>query len=206
MSGRRRGARTVGRRTPTHRRNLARVNMILRLLLLSIRSRFGPRVKPTDVARTRFRVLPTDLDILRHMNNGVYLSIMDLGRIDLIARSGVWPALRSRGYFPVVVSSTITYRHSLEPWQRFEVESRIVGLDDVAGYVEQRFVRDGEICARAIVKARFLKKSGGSVPIPELAELFGLDPDDHLVPDWLARWSADTSLPPRREPTPSVWP
>ncbi|WAB84590.1 acyl-CoA thioesterase [Microcella daejeonensis] len=181
------------------------MNMLFRLLLLSIRARFGERLAPTDVARTAFRVLPTDLDVLNHMNNGVYLSIMNLGRIDLMARSGVWPALRRRGYYPVVVSSTITYRRSLEPWQRFVVESRIVGLDDVAGYVEQRFVRDGEICARAIVKARFLKKSGGSVPIPELAELFGLDPDDHPLPDWLAQWSADTALPPRREPTPSVW-
>ncbi|KRF33877.1 thioesterase family protein [Yonghaparkia sp. Soil809] len=179
--------------------------MIVRLLLLSIRSRFGPRLAPTDVARTAFRVLPTDLDVLNHMNNGVYLSIMDLGRIDLMARSGVWPELRRRGYYPVVVSSTITYRRSLEPWQRFTVESRIVGLDDVAGYVEQRFVRDGEVCARGVIKARFLKRSGGIVPIPELAELFGLDPDDHALPEWLAHWSAAASLPPRREPTPSVW-
>lgn len=179
--------------------------MIFRLLLLSIRSRFGPRLAPTDVARTTFRVLPTDLDVLNHMNNGVYLSIMDLGRIDLMARSGVWPELRRRGYYPVVVSSTITYRRSLEPWQRFVVESRIVGLDDVAGYVEQRFVRDGEVCARGVIKARFLKKSGGIVPIPELAELFGLDPENHPLPEWLAHWSEHASLPPRREPTPSVW-
>lgn len=196
---------TVARPAPAPGHRVARVNMILRLLLLSIRARFGDRIEPTDVARTTFRVLPTDLDVLNHMNNGVYLSIMDLGRIDLMARSGVWPALRRRGYYPVVVSSTITYRRSLEPWQRFVVESRIVGLDDVAGYVEQRFVRDGEICARGVVKARFLKKSGGSVPMDELAALFGLDADDHPMPEWLARWSAETALPPRREPTPSVW-
>ena len=86
-----------------------------------------------------------------------------------------------------------------------EIESRIVGIDDIAGYVEQRFVRDGEICARGVIKARFLKKSGGIVPIPELAELFGLDPDNHPLPDWLAEWSSSVTLPPRREATPSVW-
>ena len=179
--------------------------MFFRLVWLSIRARFGERIQPTDVARTTFRVWPTDLDVLKHMNNGVYLSIMDLGRIDLMARSGAWPRLQKRGYYPVVVSSTITYRRSLEPWQRFTLESRIVGLDDVAGYVEQRFVRDGEVCARGVIKARFLKKSGGIVPIPELAELFGLDPEHHPLPSWLADWSAAASLPPRREPTPSVW-
>lgn len=196
---------TVARPAPAPGHRVARVNMLFRLLLLSIRARFGERIAPTDVARTAFRVLPTDLDVLNHMNNGVYLSIMDLGRIDLMARSGVWPALQRRGYYPVVVASTITYRRSLEPWQRFVVESRIIGLDETSGYVEQRFVRDGEVCARGVVKARFLKKSGGSVPMDELAALFGLDADDHPMPEWLARWSAETALPPRREPTPSVW-
>ena len=39
-------------------------------------------------------------------------------------------------------------------------------------------MRDGEVCARGVVKARFLKKSGGSVPLDELAALFGLDPSE----------------------------
>lgn len=179
--------------------------MFFRLLWLTIRTRFGQQIAPTDVARTAFRVWPTDLDVLMHMNNGVYLSIMDLARIDLMARSGAWSRLRKLGYYPVVVSSTITYRKSLEPWTRFEVETAIIGLDDKAGYVEQRFVRGGEIHARAIVKARFLKKSGGTVPMDELAELFGLDPANHPLPEWVREWSTRAALPTRREPAPSTW-
>ncbi len=181
------------------------VNKLLRLLWVMVKARFRAPLKPTDVGTVRFRVLPVDLDVLGHMNNGVYLSLMDLGRMDLMVRAGVWKELSRRGYYPVVVSSTITYRRSLDPWQRFELESRIVGLDDVAGYVEQRFVRHGEICARAVIKARFLKKSGGIVPIPELAELFGLDPADHPLPAWLAEWGGNAALPSRRDPAPSVW-
>lgn len=181
------------------------MNKILRLLRVMLAARRRPPLAPTDVGTVRFRVLPSDLDVQGHMNNGVYLSLMDLGRMDLMVRSGVWRELSTRGYYPVVVSSTITYRRSLDPWQRYEIESRIVGIDDIAGYVEQRFVRDGEICARGVIKARFLKKSGGIVPIPELAELFGLDPDNHPLPDWLAEWSRNMTLPPRREATPSVW-
>lgn len=181
------------------------MNKILRLLRVMLAARRRPPLAPTDVGTVTFRVLPTDLDVQGHMNNGVYLSLMDLGRMDLMVRSGVWRELSARGYYPVVVSSTITYRRSLDPWQRYEIESRIVGIDDIAGYVEQRFVRDGEICARGVIKARFLKKSGGIVPIPELAELFGLDPENHPLPDWLAEWSRSMTLPPRREATPSVW-
>jgi len=181
------------------------VNKLLRLIWVMTKARFRAPLRPTDVGSVRFRVLPVDLDVLGHMNNGVYLSLMDLGRMDLMVRAGVWKELSRRGYYPVVVSSTITYRRSLDPWQSFELESRIVGLDEVAGYVEQRFVRDGEICARAVIKARFLKKSGGIVPIPELAELFGLDPADHPLPAWLVEWSGNAALPSRRDPAPSTW-
>lgn len=181
------------------------MNKLLRLLWLMWRARRAPRLAPTDVSRVPFRVLPNDLDLQKHMNNGVYLSIMDLGRMDLMVRSGVWRELSARGYYPVVVSSTITYRRSLDPWQSYELESRIIGIDDVAGYMEQRFVRDGEICARGVIKARFLKKNGGIVPVPELLELFGLDPAEHPLPDWIEQWSAQVALPPRREPAPSVW-
>jgi len=181
------------------------VNRLLRLWRVLWRARRGTPLAPTDVSRVRFRVLPNDLDVQKHMNNGVYLSLMDLGRVDLMVRSGVWSELTARGYYPVIVSSTITYRRSLELWQTYDLESRMVGIDDIAGYVEQRFVREGEICARAVIKARFLKKSGGVVPIPELAELFGLDPIDHPLPAWLVEWSGQAALPSRRDPAPSVW-
>ncbi len=181
------------------------MNKLFRLWWVLWRARRASALAPTDVSTVRFRVLPNDLDLQGHMNNGVYLSMMDLGRVDLLVRSGVWRELTARGYYSVVVSSTITYRRSLDPWESYDLESRIVGIDDIAGYVEQRFVRDGEICARAVMKARFLKKSGGIVPVPELVELFGLDPAHHSLPEWLAEWSSNVALPSRREPTPSVW-
>ena len=46
------GAATVDRPAAAAGRSVARVNMIFRLLLLSIRARFGERIAPTDVART----------------------------------------------------------------------------------------------------------------------------------------------------------
>jgi len=112
------------------------VNKLLRLLSVMWRARRATPLAPTDVGRVRFRVLPTDLDLQGHMDNGVHLSLMDLGRI---------------------------------------------------------------------IKARFLKKSGGLVPIPELAELFGMDPLNHPLPAWLAEWSSNAALPSRRDPAPSVW-
>ncbi len=107
------------------------------MLLLSLRSRRGRRLGPWDVCRTRFRVKFSDLDVLRHMNNGRYLSIMDLGRLDLMYRSGMWNELGRLAWYPVVVAQNITYRKSLTFGQAFVVETRIVGHDAKSFFLEQ---------------------------------------------------------------------
>ena len=103
--------------------------MILRTLVHMLRSRARGALGVHDVGRVSLRVLPTDLDVRGHMNNGVYFSIMDLGRMDLMIRSGLWPRIRAKGYYSVMANETITFRKSLQPWQKFSLESRIVGYD-----------------------------------------------------------------------------
>ncbi|HCU78225.1 MAG TPA: 4-hydroxybenzoyl-CoA thioesterase, partial [Microbacterium sp.] len=60
------------------------VNVMWRTMLVIWRARWRKRreglVSPTGVARIRLTTLPTDIDILRHVNNGRYLSLFDLGR------------------------------------------------------------------------------------------------------------------------------
>ncbi|MGO4692453.1 acyl-CoA thioesterase [Glaciibacter sp. 2TAF33] len=183
--------------------------MFWRTLLHTLISRFGPSLGHYDVARTRFITLPTDQDILRHMNNGVYLSIMDVARFDMLKRNGVWKIFQQNGWYPVVVSETISFRKSLQLWQRFTIESRILGFDEKAVYVEQRFVRpdaDGrpEVYAHGYIRGRFLKRSGGVVSIDELTRAVGSPPAEP-VPDWLLAWSENVALPATRAAAPSHW-
>jgi acyl-CoA thioesterase FadM len=177
----------------------------LQLVRLSLTASRRPRIGLYDVARMRGRVWPTDLDEYRHVNNGVYLSMMDLPRLDLLMRSGLWPRFKAAGIYPVVASQTITYRKSLRLWQAFEIETRILGYDDRAVYLEQRFVADGEVYARGFVKGRFLRRGGGVVPIAEVGMLAGIDPAAHPVPDWLRDWSQHVTLPSTRAAAPSAW-
>ena len=179
--------------------------MILRTLLQLLLSRRRSKLDVHDVGRMRLRVLPTDLDILGHMNNGVYFSIMDLGRMDLMIRSGLWPKLLAKGYYPVMANESGTFRKSLQPWQRYVLESRIVGYDAKAVYVEQRFVVDGEIYASAMTRGRFLKKSGGTVSMQELSDLTGVDVTTMSPPTWIDPWVDAVTLPPTRDAAPSTW-
>lgn len=172
--------------------------------------RRGQKLGFDGVSRSRFRVWPTDLDILRHMNNGKYLSIMDVARFDLIQRNGVWELFARESWYPVVVGQTISYRKSLNPWMRFWIESRILGFDDQAVYMEQRFVRPDaqrrpDIYARAVVRARILRRSGGVVPVDEILEKSGADPAQLVVPDDVLEWGRTTRLPSTRTDAISDW-
>lgn len=184
--------------------------MIFRTLLLFWRAnrarRRGAAIGHYDVGRLPMRTLPTDLDLNRHMNNGVYLSILDLGRFDLLIRNGIWEILQGRGWYPVVVSESITFRRSLTLWQKFVIETRVSGYDDKAVFVDQRIVVNGEIYAQAVIRARFLRKSGGTVSVEELIDAIGTVPPDLRLPDWQVRWGADVALPSTSAAAPSEWP
>lgn len=178
------------------------MNRLLRLLLIWLRARRhrgGGSV--LDEWVTPLRVMPNDLDLLRHMNNGSYLTLMDLGRVDMILRSGNQPALDRRGWFPVVVGESIRFRRALNLGERFVIVTRVLGWDERVIYVEQRFERaardgapDRELVAEAWVVARFLAKKGGSVPAPDVGELCGVGRTGPEVPDDVLAWARSLDL------------
>jgi YbgC/YbaW family acyl-CoA thioester hydrolase len=165
----------------------------------------GERIDLHDVLRVHRRVWPGDLDELRHVNNGVYLSMLDLARYELLTRSGVWGRMRREGLYPVVAAQTIAYRKSLRLGQRFAIETRILGYDARAVYLEQRFVVHGEVYARAYIQGRFLRRGGGVVPMAEVGAVVGIDIDAHPAPPELHDWAAAVALPSTRQPAPSDW-
>lgn len=177
-----------------------------RILYVWLTWRRRPKLTIAEVSRITLRVWPTDLDVYNHMNNGVFLTLMDLGRYDQGLRTGIWQEWNRRGWFPIVVNSTISYRKALLPWQKFTIETKVLGWDEIAYYIEQRFVRDGEIYARAIMRGRFLKRSWGTLTPQEVMEGSGGWPGKKpVVPKWVKDWAASVQLPKGKEPAPSTW-
>lgn len=166
--------------------------------------RRGP-MPPRSVGRLRLRTLPTDIDLLGHMNNGRYASLFDLGRFDLLIRTGIWDAMNAQGWYAVVASETVTFRKSLQLWQRFDIESRFVGHDDRAVFLEHRAVVDGEVYARVIVRSRMLRRSGGTVSNEELFAAVGKPQGLPEVEPWIHDWASASALPSTKSPAPSLW-
>ena len=98
------------------------MNLYFRLLLVLLASWFKPRL-PAGKAECHLdlRVMPNDLDINRHMNNGRYLTICDLTRVDLFVRTGLLKTMRLRGWIPIVAEHTMSYRKPLKLFGRFRV-------------------------------------------------------------------------------------
>jgi acyl-CoA thioesterase FadM len=169
------------------------MNLFLRLLLLLVTSRFRPRCDLLGPARKRFIVWPPDLDVLLHVNNGVYLSMLDVARVDLMLRSGAAAALRRHGFYPVVAAETIRFRRSLQLFQAFEIETAIIGWDDKAFIIEHRFWRGQELVAEAVIRARFLRRKGGTVSSRELLEAVGRSGESPPLPAWIEAWNTENA-------------
>jgi hypothetical protein len=113
--------------------------------------------------------------------------------------------MTKKGWYAVVAAETITFRRSLELWQRFDLETRLIGHDDRAVYLEHRALVGEEIYARAIIRARILRRTGGTVPHDELFAAVGRPEGLPDIEPWVHEWAAGSALPSTRRPAPSVW-
>src|SRR5581483_10043363 len=99
-----------------------------------------------DTTTLRGRVWPQDLDLNFHMNNGRYFSVADVGRIDWWLRTGLWARISERRWHPVAGDSTARFSRSLQPLQRYELNTRLLGWDCKWLFSEHRFISGGAVC------------------------------------------------------------
>jgi acyl-CoA thioesterase FadM len=178
------------------------MNLYLRVLLVFIRSLFAPRIASVlDVAHLRLRVLPNDLDFNMHMNNGRYLTIMDLGRFDLILRSGLLRQMMRKKAAPVLASVQMRYRVQMNPFRQYDLETRVLCWDDKWIYMEQRFIilkgkKAGAVAAIGLVKGGFYDPATRTtVPTSELLQVMKMDTISPPFPPYLREWiAAEDSL------------
>ncbi|GAA5787030.1 acyl-CoA thioesterase [Chitiniphilus shinanonensis] len=165
------------------------MNLYLRLIWLLLTARRRPPCSLLGPCVTRLRVWPNDLDLYRHVNNGRYFTLLDLARTDLMLRSGLAQRVKAAGWFPVVTLASMRFRRALTLFQPFDIHTEVIGWDDKSAFLAQRFVANGETAASAVIRVRFLRRSGGSVPSAELLALAGHTTPSPPLPDWVVRWA-----------------
>ncbi|MGE4544257.1 MAG: acyl-CoA thioesterase [Pedobacter sp.] len=128
--------------------------MLWMLLRLLRRQRSGTEL--TDVFRRSFRVLPSDCDFNLHLTNGRYFSLLDVARIEHLARMKLLGPLLRRRWLPVLNATEITFIRPLPPLRKFDITTRIVTWDDKYFYLEQRFETAGTLHAVSLARAAFV--------------------------------------------------
>jgi acyl-CoA thioesterase FadM len=164
------------------------VNLYLRLLWLLLRLPFTRRRDIFDAARLAFRVLPTDCDLNFHMNNGRYLTFMDLGRVHLLAQTGLLRVVFRQRWAPVLSAAEISFVRPLAPLARFHLVTRMMTWDEKYFYLEQRFEHRGALMAVAMVKGLFLA-GRNRVPTAEVLEALGVTDSAPDMPQVVRHWN-----------------
>lgn len=151
------------------------MNLFLRFLILlwNIRKQHASGFE--SVSNLDFRVLPTDSDYFQHhLTNSRFPSFMDLGRIDWMARAGLYKPMRKRGWGVVVSSNQITYLGLIRWGKSFKVQTKPVYWDEKYLYLEHRFISAGKLRTVAIAKLVFTSNKG-SMPLADMLAEAGIE-------------------------------
>ena len=167
------------------------MNLFFRLIRIIIHAFYRPELHFLDTSIVTFRVWPLDLDINSHMTNSRYLSVMDLGRTDLLIRTGLGKLSWQKKWGSVLGSATIRWRRGLKLFQKYEIHTRVVGWDDKWFYLDQKILSGGHVISHAIVKAIFVKK-GGSLMAKDIVKMVvgdEMSSESPTIPEAILYWN-----------------
>jgi len=167
----------------------------LRLFQTMIRAKFQPPMNVDDESILKMRVLFSDIDIYPELNNGRYLTLMDLGRLELAQRTGLWRTVRKQKWGLAVAGASIRYRHRLKAFRRFQLHTRIVAADKRWFYFHQYTSRKGKTYSSALVRTGITSKQG-LVPVRKVLEALEVPDWDPGMPEWVEAWSQAEELRP----------
>ncbi len=137
------------------------MNLIFRMMELLIKSFFKERLpieKPKN--SLRLRVLPNDIDINLHMNNGRYLTICDLTRVDMFIRTGLAKTMIKEKWIPVISEHTMKYKKGLKLFQKYTIKMEVTGWDEKSFKMLHTFIVGERVVAEGTSCGVILSKTG----------------------------------------------
>jgi acyl-CoA thioesterase FadM len=163
------------------------------LELWSVRGAAPLPVTGTHVSQ--HRCWPWDLDPWRELNNGRTLTLYDLGRLPLGARTGLHRVLAANGWGMTVAGNSTRYRRRVRLFDRVTMVSRCLGWDARFVYMEQSMWKAGECTSHILIRSA-VTSAGGIVPPARVMQALGQSPESPALPDWVQAWiAADAARP-----------
>jgi len=130
---------------------------------------------------------PWDVDPWMELNNGRVLTLYDLGRIPMVKRSGFLKVFKQKGWTIAVAGSSVRYRRRVRMFQRFTMQSAILGWDQRFWYLQQTMWRQGEATSSVLLRLAMTDKNGILSPAHMAGEL-GWSEVSPALPDYVTAW------------------
>lgn len=148
------------------------MNLFFRLFYVLIASHFRPRL-PIGRATSELNLLtfPNDLDINLHVNNGRYLTLCDLNRVDLFLRTGLARIMLKRGWMPIIAEHTMNYRKPMGLFKKFKATMDLTHWDEKYFYMTHCFSSGDKIIAEGTSKGVIRGREGVIAPVAVIASL-----------------------------------
>jgi acyl-CoA thioesterase FadM len=142
------------------------------MIAILIASYFKPKL-PIEMPKNSLvlRVLPNDIDINLHMNNGRYLTICDLTRLDMFIRTGLAKTMIHESWMPVISEHTMKYKKPLKLFQKYEIKMEVKGWDDRSFLMLHTFFVGNRVVAEGTSVGVILSKSGVVSPIKVMKKI-----------------------------------
>lgn len=163
------------------------MNLYLRLIWTWLLARRKTKIQMGDVIEMRLRVWPTDIDVNGHMNNGRYMTIVDLALVEYFTRVGFLPLAVKRGWRPMLGGSLISFRRGLRPFSTYTLRFQMQCFDDRWNYFQFEFKRGEKIMASGFTKGAVVGKQG-IVESHESYGAMGLSTQSPAFPEAIAAW------------------
>lgn len=179
------------------------MNLYFRLILILLKSAFTTKLDVLEESRLKYRAWPLDCDINFHLTNARYFSLCDLSRIYYMSQLGILFQLIKKKWLPVAQAQEISYFKQINPFQEFEVVTRLTHWDNKYWYTEHRFFAANQLHATLQVRGVFVH-SKRVLPFRDVLALTGENVQVPETPVTVEHWQtliASKKEPKRTRPT-----
>lgn len=138
------------------------MNLYFRLLWVVLMARRRKVITEDDLSNEiNTTIMPNDLDLNLHVNNGRYMTLCDFNRVDLFVRSGLASIMITNKLAPIVAEHTMTYVKPLKVFNRIKITMQITHWDEKYFYATHTFYRGEKIVAEGTSKSLVVSRKDG---------------------------------------------
>lgn len=167
----------------------------IRAAWMMLRARKMPKMGLYDTHVSHHRAWPWDTDMFGELNNGRILTLFELGRWQAAVRMNLASAFLKERMTLAVAGVSVRYRKRIPIFQRYRIQTQIIGYGERFVYAEQSMWQGEVPCHSMLIRFAVRDKSGTVLP-KDFLEGRGLPLEQPGFPDWARAWSDADELRP----------